>query len=418
MYLTQSNVIRGLSKDEYSILREMCRYSNNLYNVALYHIRQYYFQEKKFLKYEENYHVCKENENYGLLQAGVSQQTLKVADRSFKSFFNLIKKAKSGEYRFKDIRIPRYREKGGLFNLILSANAINIKNGFLIIPMSREFSKLHGGRKVKIPFPKRLEGKTIKEIRICPIYNGRYFKIQYCYLQEEEPQDGSVDNVLAVDIGLENLATCVTNTGTAFIMDGRKLKSMNQYWNKQKAYYQGIANKQGQKKTHRLYVLTRKRNHRTQDYIRKVARYIINYCIEHRIGTIVCGYNGNFKRSMNLGKITNQQFTQIPFGNLREGLRNLCERYGLTYIEQEESYTSKASCLDLDEIPIYKPEQPYTGIFSGKRVYRGLYQFADGRMANADVNGAANILRKSKQNFDYEELCRGLLDSPLRIRIS
>lgn len=168
MYLTQSNVIRGLSKEEYSILREMCQYSNNLYNVALYHIRQYYFQEKKFLKYEENYHVCKENENYGLLQAGVSQQTLKVADRSFKSFFNLIKKAKSGEYRFKDIKMPRYREKGGMFNLILSANAINIKKGFLTVPMSREFSKLHGGKQVKIPFPKRLEGKTIKEIRICP----------------------------------------------------------------------------------------------------------------------------------------------------------------------------------------------------------------------------------------------------------
>lgn len=418
MYLTQSNVIRGLSKEEYSILRETCQYSNNLYNVALYNIRQYYFQDKKFLKYEENYHVCKENENYGLLQAGVSQQTLKVADRSFKSFFNLIKKAKSGEYRFKDIKMPRYREKGGMFNLILSTNAINIKNGFLTVPMSRKFSKLHGGRQVKIPFPERLENKTIKEVRICPIYHGRYFKIQYCYLQEEEPQDVSVDNVLAIDIGLENLAACVTNTGTAFIMDGRKLKSINQYWNKQKAYYQGIADKQRQKKTHRLNALARKRNNRTQDYIRKVARYIINYCIEHHIGTVVCGYNGDFKRSMNLGKITNQQFTQISFGSLRETLGGLCERYGMRYIGQEESYTSKASCLDLDDIPVYNPGQPYTGAFSGKRVHRVLYQFADGRIANADVNGAANILRKSKQNFDFEELCKGLLGSPLRIRVS
>lgn len=418
MYLTQSNVIRGLSKEEYSILRETCQYSNNLYNVALYNIRQYYFQDKKFLKYEENYHVCKENENYGLLQAGVSQQTLKVADRSFKSFFNLIKKAKSGEYRFRDIKMPRYREKGGMFNLILSTNAINIKNGFLTVPMSRKFSKLHGGRQVRIPFPERLENKTIKEVRICPIYHGRYFKIQYCYLQEEEPQDVSVDNVLAIDIGLENLAACVTNTGTAFIMDGRKLKSINQYWNKQKAYYQGIADKQRQKKTHRLNALARKRNNRTQDYIRKVARYIINYCIEHHIGTVVCGYNGDFKRSMNLGKITNQQFTQISFGSLRETLEGLCGRYGMRYIGQEESYTSKASCLDLDDIPVYNPGQPYTGAFSGKRVHRGLYQFADGRIANADVNGAANILRKSKQNFDFEELCKGLLGSPLRIRVS
>ena len=418
MYLTQSNVIRKLSKEEYAMLREMCQYSNNLYNVALYNIRQYYFKEKKFLNYEENYHACKKNENYGLLQAGVSQQTLKVADRSFKSFFSLIKKAKKGDYRFQDIKVPHYREKGGLFNLILSTNAINIKNGFLIIPMSRCFSRLHDGRQIKIPFPARLEGKRIKEVRICPVYNGRYFKIQYCYLQEEETQNVTPDKVLAIDIGLENLATCVTSIGTSFIMDGRKLKSINQYWNKQKAHYQSIADKQGIKKTHRLYRLARKRNNRIQDYIRKTARYIINYCIDHQIGTVVCGYNPDFTRSMNLGKKVNQQFTQISFGNLREAMQNLCERYGIKYIEQEESYTSKASCLDLDDIPVYNAENPYTGIFSGKRVQRGLYRFADGRTANADVNGAANILRKSKQNFDFEELCRGLLNSPLRIRVS
>lgn len=418
MYLTQSNVIRKLSKEEYAMLREMCQYSNNLYNVALYNIRQYYFKEKKFLNYEENYHVCKENENYGLLQAGVSQQTLKVADRSFKSFFNLIKKAKKGDYRFQDIKIPHYREKGGLFNLILSTNAINIKDGFLIVPMSRCFARLHNNMQIRIPFPERLEGKKIKEVRICPVYNGRYFKIQYCYLQEEEKQNVDHDKVLAIDIGLENLATCVTNIGTSFIMDGRKLKSINQYWNKQKAYYQSIADKQGIKKTHRLYRLARKRNNRIQDYIRKTARYIINYCIDRQIGTVVCGYNPDFKRSMNLGKKTNQQFTQISFGSLREALQNLCERYGMKYIEQEESYTSKASCLDLDDIPVYDAENPHKGIFSGKRIQRGLYQFADGRTANADVNGAANILRKSKQNFDFEELCRGLLASPLRIRVS
>ena len=408
MYLTQSNVIRHLSKEEYTILGEMCRYSNNLYNVALYNIRQYYFHEKKFLKYEENYHVCKENENYGLLQAGISQQTLKVADRSFKSFFNLIKKAKKGEYRFKDIRMPHYRKKGGMFNLVLSTNAINIKDGFLTVPMSRDFSKLHPGCQIRIPFPERLEGKTVKEVRICPAYNGRYFKIQYCYLQEEEPQDVDSSKVLAIDVGLENLATCVTNTGTSFIMDGRRLKSINQYWNKQKARLQSIADKQGQKMTHRLYRLARKRNNRVQDYIRKTARCIINHCIENQIGTVVCG----------LGKKTNQQFTQISFGSLRETLSNLCERYGIQYMEQEESYTSKASCLDLDEIPVYSSEQPYTGTFSGERIRRGLYRFSDGRIANADVNGAANILRKSKQNFDFEGLCRGLLASPLRIRVS
>ena len=178
MFLTQSNVIRHLSKDEYAMLAEMCRYANNMYNVALYNIRQYYFHEKKFLTYESNYHECKTNENYKLLQAGVAQQILKVVDRSFKSFFNLEKKAKSGEYRFQDIKIPHYREKGGMFILVLSTNAINIKDGFLKVPMSRAFSKLHCGRTIKIPFPERLSGKKIKEVRILPVFNGRYFKIQ------------------------------------------------------------------------------------------------------------------------------------------------------------------------------------------------------------------------------------------------
>ena len=369
------------------------------------------------MTYENNYHECKTNENYKLLQAGVAQQILKVADRSFKSFFNLVKKAKNGEYRFKDIKIPHYRGKGGLFNLILSTNAINIKDGYLIIPMSIEFSKSHYKHKIRIPFPKRLEGKNIKEVRILPVNKGRHFKIQYCYEQPIEEQNLNQQNTIAIDIGLENLATCVTNKGTSFIMDGRKLKSINQCWNKQKAYFQSIADKQKQKSTKRLQNLTRKRNNRTNDYIKKTARYIINYCIANNIGTVVCGYNGDFKRSMNLGKITNQQFTQISFGSLRETLMGLCERYGMQYIEQEESYTSKASFLDLDEIPVYNPEHPYTEGFSGKRIKRGLYRSADSRVINADVNGACNILRKSKQNFDFEELCSGLLDSPLRIRV-
>ena len=418
MFLTQSNVIRHLSKDEYSMLAEMCRYSNNLYNVALYNIRQYYFHEKKFLTYESNCHECKVNENYGLLQAGVAQQTLKVADRSFKSFFSLIKKAKSGEYHFQDIKIPHYREKGGMFVLVMSTNAINIKDGFLQIPMSRTFSRTHAGKSIKIAFPERLANKKIKEVRIIPIFRGQHFKIQYVYEQSEQNLNLSPDNALAIDIGLENFATCITTIGTSFIMDGRKLKSINQYWNKRKARLQSIASKQKNKSTKLIQSITTKRNNHAKDYVRKTARYIVNYCINNNIGTIICGYNSDFKRSINLGKMTNQQFTQISFGALREQLSSLCEQYGMRYVEQEESYTSKASFLDLDEIPVYNPEQPFMGKFSGKRIHRGLYRYSSGRIANADLNGAANIMRKSKQNYDFVELCKGLLASPSRIRIA
>ena len=147
----------------------------------------------------------------------------------------------------------------------------------------------------------------------------------------------SPDRVLAIDLGLDNLAACVTNTGTSFLMDGRKLKSINQYWNKRKARLQSIAAKQGQKTTNQLCQLAKKRHFRMQDILRKTARYILDFCISHQIGTIVCGYNRDFKRGLKLGKVTNQHFTQISLSYLRSTLKQLCERYGITYLEQEES---------------------------------------------------------------------------------
>ena len=416
MLLTQSNLIRGLSKKEYLLLRLMCFFSKNLYNVALYNIRQHYFTEKKHLTYESNYHECKENENYKLLQAGVSQQTMKIVDRAFKTFFALIEKAKKGEYRFCNIKLPHYRPKDSLFNLVLSTNAISIKDGYLTVPMSMTFMQLYGREKIKIRVPDRVLEHKIKEIRIIPIYKGSKFKIQYVYEVEAKNLNLNQDEKLAIDLGLENLATCISTVGTSFIMDGRRIKSINRLWNKRRAELQNRL-PQGQYTSRLIQRLTLKRNNRTNDCVKKTARYIVNHCIEHNIGTIVCGYNLDFKRGINLGKKNNQNFTQISFGSLREQLANLCERYGMKYIEQEEAYTSKASFLDLDELPVFNADNPKKYEFSGKRITRGLYQSADGRIVNADLNGAANILRKSSQNFDFEELGRGLLASPLRIKL-
>lgn len=417
-FAIQSNVIRHLSKGQYQTLRELCQLSNNLYNVALYNIRQCFFSQKQFLAYESNYHECKGNENYTLLQAGVAQQTLKVADRSFKSFFNLLKKCKTGDYRYHDVKIPHYRKKGGYFNLILSTNAISVKNGYFKLPISREYRKLHPDMEdIFIPYPERLNGAELKEVRICPYDNGRYFKIQYVYHWYKEDANVKPDNIMAIDLGVENLATCTSNVETPFIMDGRKLKSINQYWNKEKARLQSIAMKQGLRTTHRINRITTKRNNQVKDIIKKSARYIINHCIEHQIGTLIVGYNKDFKRSVNIGKINNQNFVQIPLGDFRQQLEFLCWTYGIEYIEQEESYTSKSSFLDNDILPEYKAEQPYLGKFSGKRIHRGLYQSKDGIVINADVNGSANIGRKCKQNFTIEELSSELLASPKRIRI-
>ena len=304
--------------------------------------------------------------------------------------------------------------------MTITGNSINVKDGYLILPSSRTYSKILNDHKIKIRFPERLIGKKINEVKIIPQYKGRYFKIAYCYEVEEENLKLNRENSLAIDIGLDNLATCVTNAGTSFIMDGRKLKQINQQWNKRKAYLQAILSRQKQQQyfSELLRRITIKRNNRVNDCLKKTARYIINFCIVNDIGTLICGYNPDFKREINLGSKTNQNFTQISFGALRKQLKNLCKRYGMKYIEQEESYTSKASFLDLDEIPKYNAEKPYTGTFSGKRIKRGLYQTASGKLINADVNGAANILRKSKQRLEIERLCTGLLANPLRIRVA
>ena len=418
MFAVQSNVIRGLTKQQYSMLREMCQYSNNLYNVALYNIRQYFFDNNKYLSYENNYQECRQNENYAMLQEGTAQQILRVADSSFRSVISLLKKSKNGGYDGKNIRIPHYRKKGGLFNLILSTNSISIKGGKFRIPMSREFMSAHPNIKpIVFPFPERLREKTIKEVRIIPFDNGRHFKIQYVYEVASEEKGLNKDNAIAIDLGVNNLATCVSTVGTPFIMDGRKLKSINHQWNREKARLQSVAKKQGKDITSRINRITEKRNNRVRDIIRKTARHIADYCIAQDIGSVYVGYNPDFKQSTNLGDSNNQNFVQIPFGQFRQQLSFLCWKYGIDYIEQEESYTSKSSVLDRDELPVYDPKQKISGNFSGQRIHRGLYMSKNGTAINADVNGSANILRKGKQNLDFEKLCMGLLASPERIRV-
>ncbi len=229
MYLTQKNKIRNLSSQEFKALRQLCRLSKNMYNVGLDSVRQFYFAEGGYLRYESNYHYCKDNENYQLLQTDIAQQTLKVVDRSFKSFFNLIQKKCEGLYQFEQIRLPRYLHKEGYFPLIIPR--IKIRNGYFNIPMSRKFKADYGA--IKIPFPERLIGKTLKEVRIIPRYNASFFEVEFITEEQQQPIVKS-DNALAIDLGLNNLATCVSNTGSSFILDGRKLKSINQWYNTRK----------------------------------------------------------------------------------------------------------------------------------------------------------------------------------------
>lgn len=417
MYLTIKQQVKHLTKEEYNILRELCRTAKNLTNQTIYNIRQHYFQEKQYLRYEANYHELKHLENYKLLNSNMAQQTLKDVDQMFKTFFALIKLAKQGKYNFKHIRLPKYLPKNGYANLIISQIRLR-KDNILTIPFSNTFKKKYK-TKIQIKIPQILENKKIKEIQIIPKFNARFFEIQYIYEVQEENINLNTNNALAIDLGVNNLCTCVTNTGKSFIIDGRKLKSINQFFNKQNAKLQSIKDKQNiEWQTKQQYLISCKRKNRANDYINKTCRYIINYCLVNDIGTLVIGYNQSFQNKANLGKRNNQIFTQLPFGKIREKLEYLCKRYNINYILQEESYTSKASFFDNDDLPIYNADNPQTYEFSGNRIKRGLYQTKDGYLFNADCNGALNILHKSKAVDLTVLCCRGELDTPKRIRIS
>jgi len=409
--------VKHLTKEEYVLLKELCRTAKNLTNQAIYNIRQQYFQEKQYLRYEANCFEMKNYKNYKLLNANMAQQTLKNVDQMFKSFFALIKLAKQDKYNFKHIRMPKYLPKNGYSNLIIAQFRIK-DNNILTIPVSNAFKKIYGKVKIQIKIPKVLKDKKIKQIQIIPKFNARFFEIQYIYEIQEEKINLNIKNALAIDLGVDNLCTCVTNTGKSFIIDGRKLKSINQFFNKQNAKLQSIKDKQNIKKqTKQQFLISRKRKYRVDDYINKTCRYIINYCLINDIGILVIGYNQSFQCKTNIGKKNNQNFTFLPFGKIREKLEYLCKRYNINYILQEESYTSKASFFDNDDLPIYNMDNPQTYEFSGKRIKRGLYQTKNNYLFNADCNGALNILRKSKA-VDLTILsCRGELGTPKRIRI-
>lgn len=416
MYLTIKQQVKHLSKEDYCSIKELCHVAKNLTNEAIYNVRQYYFTEGEFLKYEKNYTLLKNSPNYKALNSNMAQQILKEVDDSFQSFFGLRRLAKQGKYAFKDCKLPHYLPKDGYTTLVIGF--VRLKGNKLVLPFSNSFKKTHSS--VEIAIPPILLDKKVKEIRIIPKAKARFFEIQYIYETECTQRNLNTNHVLALDLGINNLVTAVSNKGKTFIIDGRRLKSINQWFNKENARLQSIKEKQkyGEKPTNRQRAIARDRNNKVNDYMNKVARKVIDYCIANDIGTLVVGYNETFQRNTNMGKKTNQNFVNIPYGQLRNKLEYLCELNGIVYVKQEESYTSKASFWDKDIIPVYNADNPKTYLFSGKRVHRGLYRTANGKIFNADVNGALNIMRKSSVVDVTILYSRGEVDTPIRIRIA
>ena len=416
MYLTIKQQVKQLSKEDYENLKSLAHYAKNLANEAIYNVRQYYFNEKKYLNYEKNYFLLKASPNYKTLNSNMAQQILKEIDANFKSFFKLLKLARQGKYPFKNCKLPYYLPKDSYTTLVIGF--IRLNGNQLTVPYSQSFKKDH--KTITINIPPKLINKRIKEIRIIPKNKARFFEIQYTYEEEIKNNNLDIKKALAIDLGIDNFATCVTTEGRSFIIDGRRLKSINQWYNKYNAKLQSIKDKQhfGYGLTERQKKILRKRNNRVNDYISKVAKKIINYCIKNNIGNLVCGYNVTFQKNGGLDKNVNQNFVNVPYGNFREKLTYLCKLNNIVFTEQEESYTSKSSFWDKDEIPIYNDDNPKEYKFSGKRIKRGLYKTKTGKLLNADVNGALNILRKSNVVDLTVLYSRGELNTPIRIRVA
>ncbi len=266
-----------------------------------------------------------------------------------------------------------------------------------------------------LPMPSNIDYAQVKEFTILP-KNGAFY-LEMSYQKPSQDHDLDINQALSIDLGTaDNLAACVDTLGNSLLIDARAMKAMNQLWNKRVS-----TRKDGKPEAYWdswLDRVTRKRNHQMRDGINKASLLIVEHCLRHGIGTLVVGWNEGFKDNANLGRLNNQKFVQMPLGKLKDRLKQLCELHSIRFVETEEAYTSKASFLDGDSLPKYG-EKPLGWKPSGRRIKRGLYRSAKNLIVNADLNGAANILRKVSSNLgiDLSKLCRRCLTTVTRVRL-
>ena len=425
MYKT-TKVLQTLSNHEVdlNILKSMCYHAARLYNVALYSIRQHYFNTNTYLSYNLNYHECKNNENFKLLLSDCSQQVLRNADRDMQSFFRLLILKKSGKYSDK-INLPHYKKENAVMVCPIQGRSCRIqKNGTVAIGLTKEFREKYNisERRILFTIPKNIRHITqFQEIRIIPIHNGKEFSVEFIYQDNTIKPQVQGDGYMSIDLGVSNFAACtIFSNGDAhqFLIDGRRLTNINHYYNKKVSELKSEYSKNKSitdATTPRMMRLINGRNNRITDYFNRVCHLLVNTCLSYGVSTLVIGYNKGQKQEINLGKVNNQNIVSIPYHKFRRKLETMCAEYGISYISQEESYTSKASALDMDAIPTYGVDKAPT-VFSGKRIHRGLYRSSDGSVLNADINGSVNILRKyfkkRNENWIYQDSVRAFVNVP------
>ena len=383
MNLTETHQIRPNHK-LYSICDELCFKSKNLYNAALFEFRQSYFDKDLDTLTWQNINRIFNQSNqidYRELPSKVSNTVLKKLGNNISSFWSLVKKS---DYN-KKVRLPKYLHKTDgrfivEFNKQTFSNKRDKDNNLIICKSSLD-----------LRIPTKVE--TPQQVRIIPKVGCYVIEVIY-EIKENNPKQNQ--RVASIDLGLNNLATVVTNDGdNPILISGKKIKSINQYYNKMTSKQKSLLpnNIFTSKALDRLWL---KRNNKISYEIHKVTKFLANYFDERDISKVIIGNNSGWKNGINIGKRNNQNFVNIPYTKFINQLIYKCQLLGITIITREESYTSKASFLDYDEIPNYKDETTYK--FSGKRIKRGLYKSTT-RKINADVNGAYNIMAKENPNY-------------------
>ena len=402
MKLVEQHIIKS-NNVLYKDLDNLCFLSKNLYNQALYRIRQQFFEDKTFKNYYEvNKELHDENQiDYRALPANTSQETLKLVNQNYSSFFKSLQK------HIKGVKIPSYLDKTKGRQIVVY-NHMTLPSGLL----EKGIIKLP---KTNLQF--KTKQKNIRQVRIVPKNNYIVLEVIYEASIKELLKDNK--RYMSIDLGIDNLASCSSNVSKSFIINGKPVKSVNQYYNKKKAKLQAELQLKNKKKTSKqLQNLTLKRNNKIKDYFHKASRYIVNQLVSQSINTLIIGKNDGWKQETNIGNVNNQNFTQIPHQMFINQLKYKCQLEGINVVEQEESYTSKVSFFDNDFIPTYQVNDELFKS-SGKRIKRGLYKTSSGLVLNADINGSLNIMRKYLNEVCDEIISpanRGLVMNPVKIQ--
>jgi IS605 OrfB family transposase len=380
----------------------ICFNSKNLYNQALYRVKLKHNFENSYLNYFDlTKELNRENQlDFRAMQAGVSQQTLMLLDKSYKSFFNALRDYKVNPNKYKSCpKPPKFKHKeNGRFQATFTENAISKKS------LKKGLIKLAG---VDFTIPNAFD--KINQVRIIPKTNDLYC-IEIVY-EKQELAPVTNKNYAGIDIGLNNLAAVVTNDCKSFIVNGRPLKSINQYYNKKLAklkselpFYKNT--KIQIKSSNKIKKLTCKRNNKIKDYLHKASTKVVNTLKQADISKIVIGQNKDWKQSINIGKKTNQNFVSIPHANYINMITYKAQLLGMEVICREESYTSKCSFLDNETVRKHNE-------YKGRRIKRGMFRSEKGLLINSDINGSCNILKKEVPNA-FANGIEGILVFPIK----